>query len=195
MKLLYSSIVLMKQVSYDFIIIFKAHLCFWVETKKSCYWSCCLATALHRSSRTRKIVNTPKMNYLAFHTGTNLRTKKYGHFSRPMLTRIYKTSDTYPPFLQNIWWISTNYSQKIKRFHEISVSKVSSYVFTKSQSRISINLCWFIIKTHSRYLEVRNSWNYVWLGSPSDDLYLVIRMFLFQSIQPKLQLKKIISER
>ena len=117
--------------------------------KKSCYWSCCLATALHRLSRTRTVVNIPKMNYLAFHTGTNLRTKKYGHFSRPMLTRIYKTSDTYPPFLQNIWWIRTNYSQKIKRFHKISVQKFSSYVvFTKSQSRISINLCCFFLSKH-----------------------------------------------
>ena len=75
-----------------------------------------LTDLYHIFSLTRKIVNTPKMNYLAFHTGTNLRTKKYGHFSRPMLTRIYKTSDTYPPFLQNVWWISTNCSQKLNVF-------------------------------------------------------------------------------
>ena len=57
---------------------------------------------------------------------------------------------------------------KIKRFHKISVQKFSSYVFTKSQSRISINLCCFFLSKH-----IWNSWNYVWLGSPSDDLYLL----------------------
>ena len=124
-------------------------------------------------SRTRKIVNTSKMNYLPFHTGTNLRTKKYGHFSRPMLTRIYKTSDTYPPFLQNIWWISTNCSQKLNVFTKF-LFKNFHLMFSLSPNPEFQSICVAsFIKTHSRYLEVRNSWNYVWLGSPSDDLYLL----------------------